>query len=200
MDLNGLLLHWQRELRHRVGRDFRLEAALGVSWCLSSMGRHAEALEKLDEFAPKRPSPELLAHWLNSRAYELTMVGRAEEALTLLDDALVVVDSETPAGRSLKGCIMGTRGIALFHLDRLPEAEELLLGALEEGRLAAVAEGAGDGPVHQQERFLAGERWYWLSAISERQGHPTEAHRRLELAALAEGPYAERALARLADK
>jgi tetratricopeptide (TPR) repeat protein len=199
MDVNSLLLHWEAELRHRVGRDYRLEAALGVSWCLSSMGRHSEALEKLDAFAPKRPSPELLALWLNSRAYELTMLGRAEEALIHLDDAATVAGQETAAGQCLTGCIMGTRGIALLHLGRLREAEDLLLGALDRGRAAAAAEGVGDGPVHQQERFLAGERWFWLSEISERQGRTDEARRRLDLAALAKGPYAERAQARLAE-
>jgi tetratricopeptide (TPR) repeat protein len=197
VDLDGILSYWNAELRHRVGGNYRLEAALGVAWCLSAMGRHPEALQKLDELAPKRAPPELLTAWLNSRAYQLTMLGRPDEALTHLDDAEVVADRETPMGQCLVGCIMGTRGIALLHLGRIEDAEKLLKGAIDTGRAAIAAEGPEDGPVARQERLLAGERWYWLAEIAHRQGQPDEAQRRFELAATSEGPYAERALARL---
>jgi tetratricopeptide (TPR) repeat protein len=197
MDLDDLLARCEAELRHRRGNDYKLEAAIGVAWCLSQMGRHSEALTRLNEFAPTRPSPRLMAAWLNANAYELTMLDRASEALVHLDDAAVVVDDQTPDGKSLAGCIAGTRGIALLHLARLQEAESWLLQALEIGAAAVAAEGRSDGPVAQQERILAAERYYWLSEIADRQGQPDEARRRLEMAAAAEGPYAARASARL---
>jgi tetratricopeptide (TPR) repeat protein len=199
MNLDDVLRGWEAELRHRRGEDYRLEAALGVSWCLSTMGKHSEALAKLDEFAPKRPSPELMAAWLNSRAYELAMLDRAEEALAHLDDGDLLVDDKTPAGQSLAGCIAGTRGIALLRLGRLQEAESLLLRAMDLGTSAVAREARAGGPVAQQERGLAAERWYWLSEIAERLGQPDEARRRLKLAAAAEGPYATRAQTRLGD-
>jgi hypothetical protein len=144
MDLDELLRRWEAELRHRVGANHRLEAALGVSTCLSAMGRHREALERLEECVPKRPEPALLANWLNCRAYTLTMLNRAAEALVDLDDASVLVDDRQAAGLCLAGCITGTRGIA------------------------------------------------------DRVGHTGEAEERLRRASVARGPYASRALARLA--
>jgi len=195
-----LLKVWEGELRHRRGADYRLEAALAVSTCLSAMGKHEEALAKLDEFAPKRPSPALMGAWLNGRAYQLTMLGRAEAALSHLEDAVVLADEETPAGRSLAGCIAGTRGIAMLRLGRLAEAETLLQQALEIGSSAVAAEDWENGPVSQQERFLESERWYWLAEVAERQGQAEEAERRLKRAAEARGPYANRAAAQLAER
>ena len=117
MDVEKLLRAWEAELRHRRGADFRLEAAIGVASCLSALGRHDDALAKLDAFAPSKPAPQLLATWLNCRAYVLTMLNRADEALACLDDAAILVDTSSPSGQSLSGCISGTRGIALFHLE-----------------------------------------------------------------------------------
>jgi tetratricopeptide (TPR) repeat protein len=200
MNLEEQLRVWEAELRHRRGDDFRLEAALSIASCLSAMGRHEEAFKRLEAFAPKRPSPNLMAQWLSSRAYLLTMMGRADEALVHLDDAGVVVDDTTTTGRLLAGCIAGTRGIAELHLGRLQDAEGNLLRALEIGDEAVAADRRPDGIVARQQRALAGERWFWLAEIANRRGDLREAARRLELAAEAEGPFADRARARREDR
>jgi tetratricopeptide (TPR) repeat protein len=196
-DAERALEVWEAELRHRRGEDFRLEAALGVASCLSALGRYEEALARLDGFAPRKPTPYLLAHWLNNRGYLLTMVGRADEALRGLEEAALVVDTTTPAGQSLAGCISGTRGIALLHRGDLREGEELLLRALAIGKEAAAAEGRRDGPIALQEEGLAVQRWYWLGECAKRLGDEQEARRRFELAAAGDGPFAERARSRL---
>jgi tetratricopeptide (TPR) repeat protein len=196
-DVETSLRAWEAELRHRVGADYRLEAAIGVAACLSAREQHEEALAKLDELSPKKPSPNLLASWLNSRAYELAMLDRAAEALPCLDDAAIVVDASTPAGQSLAGCISGTRGIALFHLGRFEEAERHLLQAFATGKEAAAAEDRRGGAVAEQERWLEAERWYWLAEIATALGHADEGRRRYQLASEGDGRFARRAKARL---
>jgi tetratricopeptide (TPR) repeat protein len=193
MDVERMLQAWEAELKHRRGADFRIEAAIGIASCLSQMGRHQEALAKLDEFAPRKPAPQVMATWLNCRAYLLAMLDRPQEALAHLEDAVVLVDTSTAAGRSLAGCISGTRGIALLRLGAVQEAETFLLRAFDLGKEAMAAEGAG-GPVAEQERLLAAERWYWLAEIASRLGQADEARRRWLLASAAEGPFAARAV------
>jgi tetratricopeptide (TPR) repeat protein len=194
-DIETSLRAWEAELRHRVGADFRLEAAIGVAGCLSALERHEEALAKLDEFPPRKPSPNLLAMWLNNRAYQLTMLNRASEALPCLDDAAIVVDGSTPKGQTLAGCISGTRGIALFHLGSFAEAETCLLQAFAMGEEAVAAEDRRGGPVAEQERWLAAERWYWLAEIASALGHTDEARRRYQRASEGQGRFAARARA-----
>jgi tetratricopeptide (TPR) repeat protein len=183
------LQFWQARLKTSVGEVARLEAALSVSYYLARLERHAEALATLDRHGPRHPPPQLMADWLNARAYELTALGRAGEALAHLDDAALLVDELTASGRSLAGCIAGTRGIALLHLGRLDEAEAQLLRALGMGQAATREEGR-PGPIGRSERVLAGERWYWLAEIAARRGQDEEAHRRLMTAAGADGLHA----------
>jgi tetratricopeptide (TPR) repeat protein len=187
----------QAQLRISAGEVARLEAAMNVAYLLGKLQRHSEALATLDGHGPRHPPPQLMARWLNGRAYVLTMLGRAEEALAHTEDAALLVDELTPLGRSLAGCITGTRGIALLHLGRLEEAEGHLMRALEIGQVAAAEEGGRDGYVARGERVLAGERWYWLAEIATRRGHEEEARRRLQTAAAADGLHAQLAHERL---
>ena len=191
------LKSYQEQLRISAGEVARLEAAMTVAYLLGKLQRSSEALETLDRYGPRHPPPQLMAQWLNARAYALTMLGRADEALAHVEDAALLVDELTPQGRSLSGCTTGTLGIALLHLGRLEEAEGHLRRALEIGAVAAAEEGRPDGLVARSERFLTGERWYWLAEIAERRGHQEEARRRLQTAAAADGPHAQLANERL---
>jgi tetratricopeptide (TPR) repeat protein len=200
MTTEQVLELWRAEFARRPDGDAKLEAAICVGACLSALGRHAEAFAVLDEVPLTEPHPGLMAMWLNNRAYALVMLDRAHEAIPLLDDAILLPDDQTPFGRSTLGCITGPRGIVLLHLGQLRVAEELLLRALDIGRDAVAEEGKGNGPIAEMEQRLTAERWYWLSDVADRTDRPAEARRRLELAAAAAGPFAERASARLAGR
>lgn len=137
-------------------------------------GRHEDAVRALDQVDVHALSPFDIAHWLNTRAYSLGLMGRTSEALEHLRDAedlLVGIEDTEPVPpesvQVLASCIIGTRGIALLHGDSLDEAETLLERALALG--ATQLEEASGYMVAVQQR-LAAERLWWLARIAEKRG------------------------------
>src|SRR5262245_34262952 len=96
-----LLRSWQRELARRNDRAGKLQAAVNVSGALVALGQPDEGLAVLDRFTPRAPSAQLMASWLNGRAYCLVMVGRADEGLANAQEAALLVDGTTPYGGML---------------------------------------------------------------------------------------------------
>jgi tetratricopeptide (TPR) repeat protein len=193
MTTEGILKYWQATAARQRDGDDKLTAVLGVAACLARLGRHEEVLAELDGATLVQPSPAAMLIWLNNRAYALTLLNRAGEALPLLDDADLLADDSTAWGLSVSACVVGTRGMTLLHLDRLEDAERLLLRALEIGRDAVALENEPSGPVAVAEQQNLAERWYWLAEVARRQDRASEARERLRRAAAAEGPFAARA-------
>ena len=166
---------------------------------LGADDRHAEALAALDAIDARDLPPQLMAIWLNNRAYFLALLGRTTEALAQLDDADALLDPRDEEGEldaeQTRGCITGTRGIALHLAGRHKEGEFHLRRALALGDKVIGREGDAGGPRSRAERALAAERWWWLAETYGARGDSSSRYTCLTQAAgiTDGGRFAERA-------
>src|SRR5262249_24350461 len=154
---------------------------------------------ELDRVSLGELLPAEVALWLNNRAYTLTFLGRADDALDNLADAddLLAGDDALSRDPLLSACISGTRGIALFHKGDLDAAEQALLQALrqEEDGVALQFD-----PEWQVDPARTAERWFWLGEVARARGDTAEVRRRYERAAAQSGTeFANRAQKSLAS-
>lgn len=167
--------------RSLPSRDEQL-IRINLACALNGLGDHQEALEELDRVALSELQPAEVALWLNNRAYTLTFLGRADDALDNLGDADELLQGDDSLSRDplLSACISGTRGIALYHKGDLEAAEKALLLALrqEEDGVAMQFD-----PEWQVDAARTAERWFWLGEIARARGELVEARRRYERAA-----------------
>jgi tetratricopeptide (TPR) repeat protein len=181
-DYAPLVQDYRNLLKRDLPASFEPKVRMVLSWLLCCMDDHDEALYELDQVAVDGLAVPDVASWLNGRAYVLAMLGRPNDALEHLADAddLMAGEAQSPRNASLGACILGTRGIALFKLGRLEEAEALLERAL---KIANQSRRHHLGEDAVGEQALAAERWWWLSEIARARGDGREAQLRLRRAA-----------------
>ncbi len=198
-DYAALVRDYRNLLRRDLPPTYEPKVRMVLSWLLCCMEDHDEALYELDQVATAELGVVDVASWLNGRAYVLAMLGRPEEALDHLREADELLTGEETSARrsSLEACIVGTRGISLFKIGKLEEAEEHLWRALKLGNQAR-RHTLGEDTVGEQ--ALLAERWWWLSEVARARGDEREALLRLRRAGSFSGtPFGLRARRALAE-
>lgn len=199
-DHAALCRYYRLALAHRLPpRDEQL-IRINLACACNGLADHRQALEELDKVALAHLSPAQVALWLNNRAYTLALLGRADDALDNLKDAeeLLGGDEDSLRDLSLRACMAGTRGIALYEKGDLGAAEQALREALhlEEDHASFSPDLAAEpNPAR------TAERWWWLGQIARARGDVAEQRRCLRRAAAHPATeYGAKALGALAGK
>jgi tetratricopeptide (TPR) repeat protein len=154
---------------------------------LAGAEKHDHALAELDRIDVKLLGHDLLCLWLNSRAYNLAHLGRAEEALDAIGDAEEMRADDVTSPLFPHSAITGTRGIALFAAGQLEQAEACLRQAvaMDEGPEGETSVGAGADDVHRTQMIdrLQAERYWWLGRVATSRGDAAGARASLTRAA-----------------
>ncbi|HEX9260213.1 MAG TPA: AAA family ATPase, partial [Acidimicrobiales bacterium] len=112
-------------------KDWLAEVRATRATLNSQAGRHRQALSVLDALPPDTGDRALVQKAL-AAAFSLPAVGRAGEALQVIDEA---IEAHRRLGRQptlyQERLLHGARGMALAALGRLADAEELLVSALD---------------------------------------------------------------------
>ena len=166
---------------------------INLACALNALSDHRQALEELDRVQLQQLNPTEVALWLNNRAYTLVFLGKADDAVGHLDDAVELLVGDDGASRDplLSACISGTRGIAELHRQNYQAAEAALLSALrsEEESVSLQFD-----PEWQVDPGRTAERWFWLGEVARAEHKPIEARRRYDrAAAYANTPFGRRA-------
>ncbi len=170
---------------------------INLACALNAVSDHREALEELDKVQLQQLSPVEVALWLNNRAYTLTFLGKPDDAVGHLDDAVELLAGDDGPSKDplLSACISGTRGIAELHRKNYQASEAALLSALrsEEESVSLQFD-----PEWQVDPGRTAERWFWLGEVAQAENKPVEARRRYErAAAYPQTPFGKRAKAAL---
>ena len=131
-DHGALVRYYRLALsRELPPRDEQL-IRINLACALNGLKQYQSAMDELDKVQLAHLSPTQVALWLNNRAYTLTLLGQATDALDNLRDAeeLLAGDDGLSKDPSLTACIAGTRGIALYHQGDYERAESALQLAL----------------------------------------------------------------------
>ena len=170
---------------------------INLACALNAVSDHREALEELDKVQLQQLSPVEVALWLNNRAYTLTFLGKPDDAVGHLDDAVELLAGDDGPSKDplLSACISGTRGIAELHRKNYQASEGVLLSALRsEGESVSLQ----FDPEWQVDPGRTAERWFWLGEVAQAENKPVEARRRYErAAAYPQTPFGKRAKAAL---
>lgn len=166
---------------------------INLACALNAVSDHREALEELDKVQLQQLSPVEVALWLNNRAYTLTFLGKPDDAVGHLDDAVELLAGDDGPSKDplLSACISGTRGIAELHRKNYQASEAALLSALrsEEESVSLQFD-----PEWQVDPGRTAERWFWLGEVAQAENKPVEARRRYErAAAYPQTPFGKRA-------
>ena len=170
---------------------------INLACALNAVSDHREALEELDKVQLQQLSPVEVALWLNNRAYTLTFLGKPDDAVGHLDDAVELLAGDDGPSKDplLSACISGTRGIAELHRKNYQASEAALLSALcsEEESVSLQFDFEW-----QVDPGRTAERWFWLGEVAQAENKPVEARRRYErAAAYPQTPFGKRAKAAL---
>lgn len=175
----------------------RARLRMALAHALLMQDRPGEALEQLDPALARALPGREMATWSNNRAYMLAQCGRLDDADDELDCAEVIVgDDEHIDGRLLFSCVVGNRGLVRLRRGQLAEAEELIQRALGMTR-EFLAEAGADPLLGAACREWQAERFFWLAEAASLRGDVELVRVRLAESAGFEGPFAEKARARL---
>lgn len=181
-DHGALVRYYRLALsRELPPRDEQL-IRINLACALNGLKQYQSAMDELDKVQLSHLSPTQVALWLNNRAYTLTLLGQATDALDNLRDAeeLLAGDDGLSKDPSLTACIAGTRGIALYHqgdYERAESALQLALSLEDDGVRSQFELAAESDPAR------TAERWWWLSRVARARGDDDEARSRLARAA-----------------